>query len=147
MMPWVALLDGVAKIADDLITTDEERMQMALEDRKLDVSLLQGQIDTNKVEAAHPSIFVAGWRPWAGWVAGTALGMVYIPKAIVMTAIWTYQCVLIVNLWTGVGPPPELPSYPDLGVTDLIGLLLALLGMAGIRSMDKAKGKETVRID
>jgi hypothetical protein len=60
MMPWDALIGGVAKIADDLITTDEERAKMALEDRKLDVQLLQGQIDTNKVEAASGSMWVAG---------------------------------------------------------------------------------------
>ena len=147
MMPWADLLGGVAAIADDLVTTDEERAKLALEDRKIDASLLMGQIDTNKVEAAHPSIFVAGWRPWAGWVCGTALGMVFIPKAIVMTAIWTYQSVVIVSAWKGVGAPPPLPLYPDLGVTDLIGLLMALLGMAGLRSADKFNRVETARID
>ena len=145
MTPWGSIIGAVGSIADDLITTDEERAKLALEDRRIDAGLLQGQIDTNKVEAAHPSIFVAGWRPWAGWVAGTAVGLTFIPKALVVTGIWTYQSIVIVSQWSGQGPIPLLPVFPDLGVTDLIGLLLALLGMAGIRSFDKARDVDTKR--
>lgn len=140
MTPWGSIIGAVGEIADDLVTTEEERAQLALEDRKLDVGLLQGQIDTNKVEAAHPSIFVAGWRPWAGWVAGTAVGLTFIPKALVVTSIWAYQSFVIVSQWAGQGPIPVLPIFPDLGVTDLIGLLLALLGMAGMRSFERVRG-------
>ena len=147
MIPLAAIVGGVGSIIDSLHTSDEERAKLALEDRKLDVGLLQGQIDTNKVEAAHPSIFVAGWRPWAGWVAGSAVGLTFIPKALVVTGIWTYQSIVIVSQWAGQGPIPVLPVFPDLGVTDLIGLLLALLGMAGIRSFDKTKGADTKRIE
>jgi len=103
-------------------------------------AVVQGQIDTNKIEAANPSIWTSGWRPYVGWVCGTALAMCYIPKALVMTCIWVYQCIVILHAWHG-GPVPVLPLYPDLGVTDLIGLLMSLLGMAGLRSIDKANGK------
>lgn len=145
-LPWNELIGGVAKIADDLITTDEERAKMALEDRKIEAALQQGQVETNKIEAAHASLFVAGWRPYAGWVASTALGMVYIPKAIVMTIVWTIQCQVVMTAWNGITPAPVMPAFPDLGVTDLIGLLLALLGMAGFRSFDKRSDTETKRI-
>jgi hypothetical protein len=144
--PWVALLGGVANIIDDLVTTEEERGKLALENRKIDAGLQQGQIDTNKVEAAHPSLFVAGWRPAAGWVAAISLGMVYIPKAAVMTAIWAHQAYMVTHSWSGVGTPPAIPLFPDLGVTDLIGLLLALLGLAGVRSFDKVKEVQTERV-
>jgi len=145
-MSWAAIIGAVGSLADDLITTDEERAKIALEDRRIDAQLLQGQIETNKAEAAHPSLFVAGWRPYAGWVAATALGMVYIPKAAVMTAIWSYQCWVVLRGWQPPAAAPQIPLFPDLGVTDLIGLLMALLGMAGIRSFDKARGKDTVKV-
>jgi hypothetical protein len=45
--------------------------------------------------------------------------------------------------WQHGTPPPVLPIFPDLGVTDVIGLLMALLGMAGIRSYDKTKDVDT----
>ena len=146
MTPWLPILDTVARLADDLITTDEERTKLALQDRLIDAQMQQGQIDINKIEAAHPSLFVAGWRPGLGWVATIAFGLLYIPKAIVMTTIWTIQCVTLMQAWTHGTPPPVMPIFPDLGVTDVIGLLLALLGMAGIRSFDKAKATDTRQI-
>jgi hypothetical protein len=146
MIGWAAIIGAVGKIADNLITTDEERAKLALQEREIDAKLQYGQIETNKVEAAHPSIFVAGWRPAAGWVAAISLGMVYIPKALVMTGIWAYQAIVLVGQWNGIGTPPTVPEFPDLGVTDLIGLLLALLGLAGVRSFDKTKGADTKRI-
>lgn len=141
MMPWDSLINGVAKIADDLITTDKERAELALEDRKIDVGLMMGQVETNKVEAASDSWWVAGWRPYVGWVAGTALGMAYIPKAVVLTGIWAYQAVVLIQGWKTGTPPPALPAYPDLGVTDLLGLLGSLLGFGVLRSVDKAAAK------
>lgn len=133
------IIHEVGQIADDLITTDEEREKLALEDRKIEAGLMQGQIATNTAEASHASVFVAGWRPYVGWVAGTALGMVYIPKALVLTGIWAYQAVVIVSAWKGSGPPPALPGYPDLGVTDLLGLLGSLLGFGVMRTVEGVK--------
>ena len=141
MMPWDSLITGVAKIADDLITTDKERAELALEARRIDAGLMMGQVDTNKVEAASDSWWVAGWRPYVGWVAGTALGMAYIPKAVVLTGIWTYQAVVLIQGWKTGTSPPTLPAYPDLGVTDLLGLLGSLLGFGVLRTVDKATAK------
>jgi hypothetical protein len=103
-------------------------------------AVMQSQNDVNKVEAANPSVWTSGWRPYVGWVCGTALAACYIPKALVMTGIWVYQCIVIMSHWSGLGAVPVLPLYPDLGVTDLIGLLMSLLGMAGLRSLDKKNG-------
>lgn len=146
MLPWAAILGGVANIADDLITTDEERDKLKLQDRLIDAQLLQGQIDTNKIEAAHPSMFVAGWRPAVGWVCVAALAMMYIPKATVMTIMWAVFCASIMNAWVIGTPPPAIPEFPDVGAMDIIGLLMALLGMAGLRSFDKTKETDTRRV-
>ena len=99
-----------------------------------------GQMEINKVEAQSSSWFVAGWRPAAGWTCVMALWFTYVPKAIVMTGFWGYQTYIALN-------HPELkisaaPPFPDLGVTDLIGLLMALLGLGGMRSFEKVKGAE-----
>ena len=81
--------------------------------------------------------WATGWRPYVGWVAGTALAAAYIPKALVMAAVWTYQCWHLLGRWAGQGDVPTLPPYPDLGITDLMTLLGTLLGMAGLRTVDK----------
>jgi hypothetical protein len=109
--------------------TQEERNKMAAV-----MAVMQAQSDTNKVEAGSSSLFVAGWRPSVGWVCSISLGLMYIPKAIVMTAIWTKLA------WAAAAVGGVLPVYPDLGVADLLGLLMALLGMAGLRSFDKKVG-------
>lgn len=114
--------------------SEQDRQQFALA-----LTAMQGQMETNKAEAANPSLFVSGWRPSVGWVCSASLALVYIPKAIVLTALWTYQAWVIVHGWNGTGAMPALPVYPDLGVADLIGLLGALLGMAGLRTVERVK--------
>jgi hypothetical protein len=147
MIPLLAVIQGVGSILDNLVTTEEEKAKIALQSKALDVSLLQGQIDVNKEEAKHGSLFVAGWRPAAGWIAAVALGVTFIPKALVQTGIWTYQAIVIVSQWDGSGAPPVTPDFPDLGVTDLIGLLLAMLGLGAMRSFDKVRHVDTKAVE
>jgi hypothetical protein len=135
------VIEAVGKVADDLITSDEERASAELEARKLDNALLLGQQEINKVEAGHASLFVSGWRAAAGWVSVMALWCVYVPKALIMTGFWAFQTWVILSAWNRIAPAPALPSFPDLGVTDLIGLLFALLGMAGLRHRETLAGK------
>ena len=68
-----SILEGVGKIAGDLITTDKERITLELEGRKLDLEQSKidqatdlAQIQVNQVEAASASAFVSGWRPAVG---------------------------------------------------------------------------------
>lgn len=106
----------------------------------VDVADVQAQNDAGKVATVSPSFWVSGWRPGVGWVCVVALAMVYIPKAVVLTFIWTYQCVVILNAWQG-STLPALPVYPDLGVTDLVGLLMSMLGIGGLRTLEKLNSK------
>ncbi len=93
---------------------------------------LRGQVEINKVEAAHPSVFVAGWRPFIGWVCGVALGWQFIGEPV---AGW----VATMTGYTG-----ELPRVSG---DNLFELVLAMLGMAGWRTLDKMKGTETDRVE
>lgn len=106
----------------------------------VDTAETQAHNDPGKEEAASSSFWVSGWRPGVGWVCVAALAMVYIPKAVVLTFIWTYQCVVLLNAWHG-GALPVLPVYPDLGITDLIGLLMPMLGIGGLRTIEKLNSK------
>lgn len=101
--------------------TEQEKQQLAAA-----VALVQGQIDTNKAEATNPNVFVSGWRPFIGWVCGTALMYTYIgyPIAIWATTIWFPSVV-----------PPKLGNDGML-----YELLLGMLGMGGLRTFEKVKG-------
>ena len=124
------VIESVGKVASDLITTDKERLQLELEGRKLDQAIDIAQIEVNKTEAQHASLFVAGWRPAIGWTCAMALFSYYVPYALIATMLWAYQVIQ-----TG-----QMAQRPDLGIADLIGLVLALLGMSGLRSAEKVKG-------
>jgi hypothetical protein len=83
------------------------------------------QIDANKVEAANASVFVAGWRPFIGWVCGGALAFQYVVTPV---AIWTLDL-----MGKDVPAPPALDDM-------LWQLMLGMLGMGGLRSWEKIKG-------
>ena len=74
------VVEAVGKIADDLFTSDKERLdaqielqKLGIEEQRIDAGLLAGQQEINKIEAASASVFVAGWRPAVGWVCVAAL--------------------------------------------------------------------------
>lgn len=78
-----------------------------------------GQLEVNKQEAAHKSLFVAGWRPFIGWVCGVAMGVNYLGVPIA----GAFGVVL-----------------PVLDITTMFPVLLGMLGLAGLRTGEKIKG-------
>lgn len=133
------VVEAVGKVADDLFTSDEERMKaqmefdrIGLEAAKIDADLIKGQQEINKVEAAHSSIFVAGWRPALGWVGVTAMAYQFILYPL-LTWAWAY---LQAQKWITDGYKPP----PLLDVDALLVLLTGILGIAGARTFEKVRG-------
>ena len=71
-------IEAIGNVVDKLFTSDEERAQGKLLMEKLAQHPSELQVELNKVEANHRSIFVAGWRPFIGWVCGTGLSFVFV---------------------------------------------------------------------
>lgn len=134
------------KRAEEMRKLEEIRQRGDLAELKAHVDLMQGQLEVNKAEAQHKSIFVAGWRPAVGWICASCLGLAFIPKAMALNVLWIYQCIVIYSNYSGAGPVPPLPVYPDLGLTDVLGILGGMLGMGAMRSHDKRAGVQTDRI-
>lgn len=111
-------------------------LQQAGEFKEIDeqVQLATAQTDINKTEAASTSLLTSGWRPGVGWVGALALFFAYVPKEIVLTTVW---CI---GAYHAVSNAGVMPTFPDLGVTDLLGLLGSLLGFGVLRSVDKSNG-------
>ena len=82
------------------------------------------QLEINAREAAHPSIWVAGWRPYFGWVGGTAFAYVGIIKP----------------LLTWVASIKGWPVPPDIDTEFLWVVVSGLLGIGGLRTVEKFKG-------
>lgn len=133
------IIESVGKVASDLITTDKEREQLKLQARELDLKEREidqktdlAQLEVNKVEAAHASVFVAGWRPAVGWVGVAALAYQFLLYPL-LTWAWAWaQAVEL--LPAGMQPPPVLDA-------DALWVILSgVLGIAGMRSVEKVKG-------
>lgn len=127
------IIAGVSKVADDLITSDEERSKMELDQYNAETQRMEGQVEINKLEAASANRWDSGWRPAIGWVCALILALAYIPKVLAITALWCFAAYQQVHTGT-------LPPFPELGITEVMGLLFSLLGIGAMRSFDKAKG-------
>ena len=127
-----SVIDSVGKIAGDLITTDKERLELELRAKELDQAIDLAQIDVNKAEAQHSSIFVAGWRPAIGWIGAAAMAYQFLLYPLMLWG-WTY--------FQGTGwIPKELTPPPVLEADQLWVILSGILGIAGMRSFEKTKG-------
>jgi hypothetical protein len=124
-------MQGVVKpLLDKFIPDAEQRLQAEQFAAQNLQSLTLGQQDINKEEAKSPSMFVAGWRPFIGWVCGASLAY----AAIVHYALaWILD---VISIFTGQSLPP-LPK-PDLGIT--LEILAGMLGLGGFRTYEKLKG-------
>lgn len=130
-------------ITGEKIIDPIKAQEMAQKLIELEQKLPLAQIELLKVEASHASKFVAGARPFIIWICGVSLGLMMIPKAIVLTLIWTYQVWCAIN---GTSFIIELPAFPDLGVGDVIALIIPLLGLAGLRTYEKQQGIDTKQV-
>lgn len=90
-----------------------------------DLQMQAAQVDVNKAEAASSSLFVAGWRPFIGWVCGVAF-----LSNFVLTP-------LITTLSQQFGRPV---TFPVLDIAEMMPVLLGMLGLGGMRSWEKAQG-------
>lgn len=89
-------------------------------------TLAQGQLDVNKIEAASTRLFVAGWRPFIGWICGGALAFDTIVRPVVVMGM------------AYAGHPA--PVMLHLSTEQIYGLLFGLLGLGTLRSVEKIKG-------
>lgn len=124
-----AILPLIGTVLDKVIPDNnakqkaKQEIEKALIDNAAKINLTQAE--TNKIEAAHRSIFVSGWRPFLGWCSGIGFAWVFVVSPVA-------QWVLVLQ-----GNPVVLPQ---LQTDVLMELTLAMLGLAGLRSWEKSKG-------
>ncbi len=96
----------------------------AIKGKELDPEkLIELQTKINAVEAQHRTLFVAGWRPFIGWICGVALAYNFVIRDLF---IWITQTT-------------EAP--PALQMDHLMTVLLGMLGLGGLRTYEKIKDK------
>jgi len=120
--PVTGLLD---KFIEDKDTKNRLAYELSTMAERHAQELAKAQLAVNKEEAAHKSLFVAGWRPAVGWVCvcGMASNFLAIPVANFALALAESAIVI-----------------PALDTTDMMPVLLGMLGLGTLRTVEKAKG-------
>lgn len=94
-----------------------------------DLAIIASQTEINKIEAANPNMFIAGWRPAVGWVC--VLGL----------AISVFSPLLA---W-GAALANHPVAIPPMPMDVLMTLLIGMLGLGGMRTVEKLNGAEGKR--
>ncbi len=123
-------IEAVGNVLDKLFTSDEEKLDKKILLERLLQQPTLAQTEINKIEAQHRSVFVAGWRPFIGWICGISLSIFYIPQFSIASYLW-------INVFISTG---EIIPYPG-SIDGLMELLLAMLGMGALRTFEKMGGR------
>lgn len=120
--PVTAGIDLVTSVVNKFFPdkSAQEQAQLAAA-----LTIIQGQLDINKVEAGNASVFTSGWRPFIGWVCGSGCAW-----------NWVLRPALNFGL-AAAGHPIDIPAA-ELG--EMMPLLLGMLGLGGLRTVEKIKG-------
>jgi hypothetical protein len=115
----------INKIFPDPAQADAAKLELLKLQQSGELAVMTAQTDINKEEAKSASLFVSGWRPFVGWISGSAFALHFllIPIAnFILVANNHKEVVLAFDMQT------------------LLTVLMGLLGLGGMRSYEKVKG-------
>ena len=119
------LIDPISNILDKFVA-DKDLKQKLEHELKTELHRANmAQIEVNKEQAKHRTVFVAGWRPFTGWVCATALAYHFILEPVIVFVLALYNIQL------------TLPQF-DMG--SLLTVLMGMLGLGGLRTYEKKQG-------
>jgi CheY-like chemotaxis protein len=123
-----SLVAPVSGLLDKFIEDKDQRALLAHEIATLAEKQAQEQIveqiKTNQIEAAHQSMFVAGWRPAVGWVCALAM-------------LLNFILIPFINL--GMEFAGQDIRLDLIEMDTMMPVLLGMLGLGGMRSYEKAR--------
>lgn len=139
MMPYAEVLAApLIKIVGDVMNRILPREKMSekeaadleqaitLQVLQADWQTVAGQLAANVEEAKHESVFVSGWRPFIGWVCGSAFAYHFVIQPFAIFGVALYGA--------------QLPALPTLDTGTLMPVLMGMLGLGTMRSFEKYQG-------
>ena len=125
----LAIVEIGARLLDKIIPDKDARAKAQFElmraAQDADLQLALGQLEINKQEAAHPSVFVSGWRPFLGWVCGISLVYNFLVYPLLLWVVAVFGAQI---------------QVPPLASENLLELVTAMLGLGALRTFEKYKG-------
>ena len=119
------LIDPISNILDKFVA-DKDLKQKLEHELKTELHRANmAQIEVNKEEAKHRTVFVAGWRPFTGWVCATALAYHFILEPVIVFGLALYNIQL---------------TLPQFDMASLLTVLMGMIGLGGLRTYEKKQG-------
>lgn len=112
---------AISNMIDELYTSDDELLELEALKARLQAKQRELQIEVNSIQVNHRSVFVAGARPFLMWVCGLGFLFAFVINPILQWLI------------------PE-QGTPMLPLNVMLELTLGMLGLAGLRTIEKIKG-------
>tara|TARA_R100001594_G_scaffold20358_2_gene39298 strand:- start:422 stop:823 length:402 start_codon:yes stop_codon:yes gene_type:complete len=124
-----SLVEPVTGLLDKFVEDKDQKNRLAHEISTMAErhaqELAKGQLEINKAEAQSRNVFIAGWRPFLGWTMGFAMAYNYVIQPIAIFVL---------------GQLNYLVALPALDMTEMMPVLLGMLGLGGLRTYEKKKG-------
>jgi hypothetical protein len=125
------LIGPVTGLLDKFIEDKDKKSAIAFKlstmAEKYAQELAKAQLEVNKTEAAHRSLFVSGWRPAVGWTCCIGLASQYILIPMANFALALANSTI---------------EIPVLDMATMMPVLMGMLGLGAMRTIEKAKGVE-----
>ena len=121
------LIPDPTKAAEAKVRLFELAQAGELKELDANLQLALAQINLNTEEAKSPSIFKSGWRPATGWLCVIGFAYMTVVRPLVPWALTV----------AGINVPP----LPPIDTMEIMAILGGMLGLGGMRSFERAKGK------
>lgn len=126
------VVKGAASGLDALFTSDKERLDGFNNTMKIVTQPHVLQALNNIEDSKAKSLFQSGWRPFLGWMSGFCLMYAWFFKDLMLS-------IMVVSMDT-VTFSRLLPYLPRVDASEMLALVMALLGLGGMRTYEKFKG-------
>lgn len=119
------IIDRVFPDPKDKLALQEQINSLAAAEEQRQHDEVMGQIQVDTAEAQNANLFVSGWRPFVGWVCGFGVAYSFIlePLGEFVAKLYHYS-----------------GQFPALDVTNLMTLMMGMLGMGYLRTKEKMAG-------
>lgn len=134
---WQLVIPAITQVLDKIIPDPQAAADAKLKALELaqkgdlaaldaELRLALGQLEVNKAEATA-DMFRGGWRPAVGWVCVVGLGYQFILQPVLPWVVALFGA--------------QVPPLPAIDNETLMVLLTGMLGLGGLRTIERVKGK------